>query len=277
MQGSQAPAGFFDFFRRDQAMFAIITAGGTPASEDPLYAYTQGKPKALLEIAGKPMVQWVLDALDGSESIQEHILIGLEAGSPVTATKPIHFLPNQAGMLENVLAGIIKLLELSPQPQQVLVTSSDIPAVTPVMVDWLVKMASETDDDLYYNVVTRETMEARYPESHRTYIHLKDMVVCGGDMNMMHTRAATSDMDFWHSVVGSRKNPLKQASLVGFDVLFLLLIRQITLQDAVRKVTKRINLKGRALACPYAEIGMDVDKPWQLEMLRRDLSAGKVG
>jgi NDP-sugar pyrophosphorylase family protein len=44
-------------------MDAIVIAGGIPEPGDPLYEYTQGQPKALLDIAGKPMVQWVLDAL----------------------------------------------------------------------------------------------------------------------------------------------------------------------------------------------------------------------
>jgi len=258
-------------------LYAIITAGGTPEPDDPLYAFTQGKPKALLDVAGKPMVQWVLDALDEAPSIEAHILIGLEDGSPVTATKPITYLPNQPGMLENILAGVNKVLELSPHPQYVLVSSSDIPAIKSAMVEWVVKTALETDDDLFYNVITRQTMETRFPQSRRTYIHLKDMAVCGGDLNMVHTRAVSSDLDFWRRVIATRKNPIKQAGLVGFDVLLLLLIRQITLQQALNRVVKRIKLKGRALVCPYAEIGMDVDKPWQLDLMRQDLAAGKAG
>jgi NDP-sugar pyrophosphorylase family protein len=39
-------------------MDAVVTAGGIPKPDELLYPYTLGKPKALLEIAGKPMVQW---------------------------------------------------------------------------------------------------------------------------------------------------------------------------------------------------------------------------
>ena len=34
-------------------MDCVITAGGVPKPDDPLYVYTQGKPKALLEINGR--------------------------------------------------------------------------------------------------------------------------------------------------------------------------------------------------------------------------------
>ncbi len=47
-------------------MDAIVIAGGIPEPGEPLYPYTQGKPKATLEISGKPMAQWVLDALNGA-------------------------------------------------------------------------------------------------------------------------------------------------------------------------------------------------------------------
>jgi hypothetical protein len=37
-------------------------------------------------------------------------------------------------------------------------------------------------------------------------------------------------------------------------------------------ICNRLKLRGRALVCPYSEIGMDVDKPFQLDMLRTDLA-----
>ena len=248
-------------------MYAIVTAGGIPKPEDPLYTYTQGKPKALVEIAGKPMVQWVIDAIAAAKAIEGVFLIGLDPDTPILCSKPVPHLPNQSGMLENVL----EILRISPEPQQVLISSSDIPSIRGEIIDWVVENASQSDDDVYYNVITQDVMEKRFPTSKRTYIHLKDMVVCGGDMNMVHTRALTSDMDFWRKVIATRKNPFKQAALIGFDTVFRLLIRQITLQQTIKKVAKRVNLTGRALICPYAEIAMDVDKPHQLEILQADL------
>ncbi|MDP2976442.1 MAG: hypothetical protein Q8N45_09575, partial [Anaerolineales bacterium] len=37
-------------------------------------------------------------------------------------------------------------------------------------------------------------------------------------------------------------------------------------------VAKRLKITGRGILCPYAEVGMDIDKPHQLEMLRADLA-----
>jgi hypothetical protein len=114
-------------------------------------------------------------------------------------------------------------------------------------------------------------MEPRFPGSKRTYTHLKDMDVCGADMNITHVRMATEHLDMWEQLIGSRKSPLKSASLIGFGTLLALFTRRLTLEDAVTRVCKRIGIKGRAIVWPYAEPCMDVDKPSQLELLRADL------
>ncbi|HEX7541671.1 MAG TPA: hypothetical protein VF352_06025, partial [Anaerolineales bacterium] len=63
----------------------------------------------------------------------------------------------------------------------------------------------------------------------------------------------------------------KQAALIGFDTAFLLLTGKLTLEKAETKVMTRMNITGKAIVCPYAEVGMDVDKPHQLEIMRADL------
>jgi len=79
------------------------------------------------------------------------------------------------------------------------------------------------------------------------------------------------DIDIWHKITDSRKSPMKQAALVGFDTAFLLLTGRLTLEKAETNIMKRLNLTGKAILCPYAEVGMDVDKLFQLEIMREDL------
>jgi GTP:adenosylcobinamide-phosphate guanylyltransferase len=252
-------------------MDAIVTAGGIPQPEDPLYTFSNGDAKALIDIAGKPMVQWVLDALGEAKNVDNVIVIGLSSRSGVTCKKPLHFLSNQGRLLANIVAGVDKALELNKRNKYVLVVSSDIPTIKPEMVDWLIETCMETKDDLYYGVCPKDVMEARFPGSKRTFTHLKDMDVCGADMNITHVRMATEHLDMWEQLIGSRKSPLKSASIIGFGTLFKLATRQLTLDEGVSRVSQRIGIKGRAIVWPYAEPCMDVDKPHQLELLRADL------
>ncbi|MCK6539830.1 MAG: nucleotidyltransferase family protein [Anaerolineales bacterium] len=252
-------------------MDAIVLAGGIPQPDDPLYTYSNGDAKALIDVAGKPMIQWVLDALGDSEQVRNVIVIGLSPKSGVTCKKPVYFLSNQGRMLANIVAGVNKALELDRKTQYVLVVSSDIPALKPEMVDWLVDACMETKDDLYYGICPREVMEARFPGSRRTYTRLKDIELCGADINITHVRMATEHLDLWEALIGTRKSPLRQASIIGLGTLFQVVTRSITLEDLVEKVSKRIGIQGRVIVWQHAEPCMDVDKPHQLEILRADL------
>lgn len=253
-------------------MDAIVTAGGIPQPGEPLYEECQGRNKALLDIAGKPMIQWVLDALCQTEAIGQIVVIGLPEGSGVTCLKVSDWLPNHGGLLENIRAGVIKVMELNPQAGHLLSVSSDIPAITPEVISWAVSVATDPDVDIYYNIIPRDVMESRYPTSKRSYTRLKGLEVCGGDMNVIHTKTVTQNNDLWDKIIASRKNVFKQASLIGYDTLVLLLLRLLDLESAEKKVTRRLKVKGKAVVCPYAEIGMDVDKPFQLEIMRADLA-----
>ena len=265
-------------------MDAVVTAGGIPLPEESLYSETKGHNKALLDIAGKPMIQWVLDALSEATTIDNVIIVGLTEKAGLTCQKPTHYISNQGRMLDNFRAGVKRSLELGKKNKHVVFVSADIPSITAEMVDWVVNTAMQTDEDVYYNLIQRQVMEKRFPESKRTYTRLKDMEVCGGDMNVARTKLVVEEGEngLWEKITNSRKSPIKQAALIGFDTLFLLLFRKLTLEKAAEKISKKMNITGKVFLCPYAEVGMDVDKPHQLEIMRKDLKkrlkkAGKTG
>lgn len=253
-------------------MDAIVTAGGVPAPDDPLYEYSQGVSKALIDIGGKPMIQWVLDAISGSSQVDNVVIIGIDESSGVTCNKPTRFVPSRGNMVDNIRAGVEETLKVNLHAKYVLIVSSDIPAISPEMVDWTVNTCMETQDDMYYSVVAREVMEARFPGSKRTYTKLKGIHLSGGDMNVVSRDTVMSKQGLWNRLEAARKNPVKQAALVGFDTLLLILFRLTDLDGVVKNASKRLKLKTRAVVSPYAEIAMDVDKPHQLEILRADLT-----
>ena len=252
-------------------MDGLIVAGGVPAEGDLLYEETQGKPKSLLELGGKPMVQWVLDAFCAANNIDNVVVVGLDETDQLSCSKPIYFLPDAGGMISNIRVGGEKVAALNPEAKYMVISSADIPTITGDMVDWVVETCLETEDDLYYNVISREVMEARFPGANRSYIKLKDRQLCGGDLNVAALWTVTAKEGLWNKLSAARKNVFKQAALVGYDTLLLLLLRLSDLDGLVRRVSNNIKMKGRAIECPYAEIAMDADKPHQLEILKREL------
>ena len=254
-------------------MDAILLAGGVPEPESPLYPYLKGKPKVALQIGSKSMAQWVLDALERSSSIDNIVVVGVEEmRDELHSTKILDFIPAGDDYIHNFQLGAEALLAQKPEAGRVALVSSDIPLVTPESVDWVVQTALESDEDIYYCVIEESRMEKRFPDSARSYVKLRDMNVCGGDLGVIKLDLYRDRKDFWRKIFEARKSHLHLARLVGFDVLLLLLLRRLTLEDAVQKITRRFDITGQGLNCPYPEIAMDIDKPHQLEIARRELA-----
>jgi molybdopterin-guanine dinucleotide biosynthesis protein A len=254
-------------------MDAIVLAGGTAGIDDLLYDAAKGGYKTLIDIGGKSMVQWVLDALSGSSNIDQVVLVGLPEETRIECKHPLRMIADHGGIMNNIKAGAKELLKIHPDPEaKVLALSADVPAITPEIVDWLVCEVKKTDHDIYYSLIEKDVMETRFPDSKRSFVHLKNLVVCGGDCNAVRLGAAAADHPFIDELSKARKNPIKQAYMIGFGTVFLLLLRQLTLENAIARVCKRLNLTGRAVLNPYAEVGMDVDKPFQLEIMRKELT-----
>ncbi len=75
----------------------------------------------------------------------------------------------------------------------------------------------------------------------------------------------------WKDLIKARKNPLKQAAMIGLDTLLLLLLGRLDLDEVAARVCRRLGITGKAMRVSYAEVGMDVDKPFQYEMVQADL------
>ena len=159
----------------------------------------------------------------------------------------------------------------NPADSHMLTISADIPAVTSAIIDRCIQVFSKREFDIYYSVVEKDVMEERFPDSRRTYIKLRDGEVCGGDVNCVRKQAALDPNSAWSELIRARKNPIKQASLIGWSTLLLLLAGRLTLEDAANRVCQKLGINGKALKVPYAEVGMDVDKPFQYKIVESDL------
>ena len=225
----------------------------------------------MLDIGGKPMIQWVLDALGAAEMVDHVVVVGLPPFTDLTCKYPLTVLTDQGGLMENIHHGAAEVLRQNAGQTHALVVSVDIPAITGEMVDCFASQVADGEADFYLNVIERTVLEDRFPNSQRSFTHLKGMQVCAGDLYAFRLALAVDDRPIWRRLAGAQHSSLKQASLLGYDTLFFIFLRQLTLQEAARVVSKRLGIEARAVLCPFAEIGMDVDKPAQLDILRAEL------
>ena len=256
-------------------MDAIITAGGKSTPDDPLYAVTNIEKKALIPLAGQPMIAWVAQALWDSGLVENIVIVGLEPSEITLEGLPTHFTPAVGGMIDNLLAGFAKLEAVNPTADKVLLCSSDIPLVTPDSIKGFVAECGNQTADVYYAVVEERVMEARFPGSNRTFVPFKGGRYSGGDVFLTHIKVPSKiDFDLFHNLTGSRKNYFKQARLLGFGFIIRFLFRQMAVADAAARASEVINLEARGVETRYAELGMDLDKPHQYDMIKAELEKG---
>ncbi|MEW5957746.1 MAG: NTP transferase domain-containing protein [Chloroflexota bacterium] len=250
-------------------MDAIVTAGGLSRPNDPLYVLTGIEKKALIPLAGQPMIAWVVGALFGSGLIDHIVIVGLRPADLPLNGLPLYFVDAVGSLIDNIMVALAKLKEINPAAQKVLLASSDIPLITPESIRGFVAECGSLDADIYYAIVEEKTMEASFPDSRRTFVPFKGGRYSGGDVFLADILAPDkTDLDLFRALTGSRKNYWQQARLLGFGFIIRFLLRQLTVADAAKRAGKTLNLDARGIDTRYPELGMDLDKPRQYELIK---------
>jgi molybdopterin-guanine dinucleotide biosynthesis protein A len=252
-------------------MDCVIIAGGVPGPEDPMYPFTQGKPKALLDMHGRAMLQRVVDAVQSSPYIEDVIVVGIGSDMGLTFKRPVIHLPDHGSMVNNGVAGLNWVSQNKPEGTHVLGASGDVPLLTGEMINHFVESCQPLNYGVYYNFVTKEVMEKRFPHSSRTYVKLKGLEIAGGDVAILSVKIA-AEKELLETLSNARKHAWQIARVVGLRMLLKLLFRQVSLQDIKVTVQRLTGFPAQVMLNPHAEIAMDADKPHQVEMLRDELA-----
>ncbi|MBC8450010.1 MAG: nucleotidyltransferase family protein [Chloroflexi bacterium] len=255
-----------------QPIDALILAGA-PETPDPL-AVAEGVPrKVLMDVGGRPMLRWVLQALRASGRLGHLIVLGGEPQDIAGIAGPAECLPVQGGLLDKVLAGLQRVVALHPQAEWALFACGDVPLLTPEAVNWFIDACLAEEADLYYPVVEQAVMEGDFPGSARTYVSLREGRFCGGDAVLVRVHVALARQDLLRELMERRKSPLRQARLVGIVPLLKLLSRRLSIAEAERIGGRALGVRGKAIISSYAELAMDVDKPHHLAIARQTMAA----
>ncbi|MEM7335221.1 MAG: NTP transferase domain-containing protein [Chloroflexota bacterium] len=255
-------------------MDALILAGGIPKPDDSLYQLTQGKPKALLEINGRSLIDYVLQVLLNAPSIEDILIIGLAEDDLPTLPQNVFALPNQGGLVQNGVAGLLWLKRHRGQDAHVAVVSVDIPMLTAKIVEQVIANCLQLDAKLYYHFVTRPVFEAQFPEAKRTFVKLQGLEVAGTDLVVAYTALAENNEALYEALVNGRKQAWKLARIVGLRFLLKFLFRRVSISDLEQLTTNAVQMPVRVILSPHAEIGMDIDKLAHYELVQQWMSEG---
>ena len=259
--------------------------------------------EALLPIGAKYMVEYVVEALLKARLVRQVVVAGpgndpgeyfnftrqdgdghfanksdeITGLSVISGNLPentfcfhnerVKFAPAGSSLMETFSNGVALLSGV----EKVLVVTADLPLLTPEAVDSFIELCSRETADLYYPVVPRGTVESRFSQTCRTYVTLREGVFTGGNIFLVNPTAAKRCLVKGQELVNLRKSPFKLCRLVGFMFLLKFLTRTLSIKEGEKKVSQLLGLMGRVVVLDYSEVGVDVDKAEDLELVKQVL------
>ncbi len=246
---------------------AVIMAGR--ANQGKLREVSEAAYEGLIDIAGRPMIEWVVQALKESKRINRIVVVApVETFRGRFGQDGVTFVEPADSMLKNILKG----MESLPDDEMVLAVSSDLPLLTGPVIDDFLSQCEERPAELYYPIIERGVIEPKYPGVHRTYAKLREGTFTGGNVLLVSPRLLKEKYRRAEAFVEARKSPLKMAQVLGFGFVIKLLLNMLSLKELEMVICRSFEIVGAAIACREAEIGIDVDKPSDYELATRVLS-----
>jgi len=249
---------------------AIILAGGESSSE--LKKIAPYDNEALIIIGNYPMIYYVYQSLRASSHINQIVVSG-----PVEALRTI--LPRDERLLfveggKNAIesfAHAVKRLQDKEISPKVLILPTDIPFISVQAIEDFLERCEKSNSDFYYPVTRKEVNEEKFPGVQRTYVRLKEGTVTGGNLFLIRSELIAECLEMGLKLVERRKNPLAMARLFGFGLVWQYLTRRLSIEMAEKRFYQVLGIKGKGIISPYAEIGVDVDKPSDLNLAQERL------
>lgn len=247
---------------------AIVLAGSKNTGK--LQEVSSASYEALIPLANKPMIVYVLEALRSCDRVGKVVVVGprelkayLEEGETLVESKEY--------LSTNLQLGIRAV----NKKRRVLIVTSDIPMLNAEVVEDFLARCERVDADLYYPVVSREVSERAFPGVERTYIRVKEGSFTGGNIFLVSPELVRNSKELVDKALHLRKKPLKLAYMLGLGFILRFIMRRVTFAEVEARAKKVFNVNGIAIITPFVELGVDVDKPSDYALMNQFFLAQK--
>lgn len=271
MTGRDAPA-------PPGSLDALVLAGRR-AGEDPFAARHGATHRALVEVAGVPMLARVLATLREVPRVRR-LVVSTDAPDLVSASP---------ALAPRVAAGDVEVRAAARSPARsvlaalseeggfhlappLLVTTADHALLRPEMVEAVLDAAADSSADALAAFVPAALVRERFPDSRRTFLPLRGGAWSGANLYVLLRPQAARLVAFWRRTEAVRKRPWRLAGLLGPGALVRFALRRADLDQAMAALSRAAGARVEAVRLPFAEAAVDVDKEADLELAERVLA-----
>jgi len=253
--------------------FTGLVLAGSRGEGDPLAQAQRVRHRALLEVAGVPMLLRVLRTLRASRGVGD-LVVSIDDPSAIEEVPEIAALARDGELavhrsLASPSRSVLDVLERFGAGEPMLVTTADHALLRPDIVEHFLAAADGSDADVLVALVARSVIQARFPESTRTYLSFRNEHYSGANLFAFRTPAARQAAAFWMRAESHRKQPWRLVSVFGPISLLLFLLKRLDLDTALTRASKAIGARVEAVRLPFAEAAVDVDKPSDLDLVTK--------
>ena len=247
----------------------VVLAGGKNGPE--MQAATGVEKRALTPLGQTTMLDCVVAAHTAAASVGRVFVVG-----PVPLSENYTTVTGGETLLDNLMAG---LAAAQDGDGPVLVSTSDIPFLTPAAVEDFVRQAQASGADLCFSYVPVALCYAKYPQMKRTAIKLREGKLTLGNLFLVNPRFLIAHQETIMQAYAARKSPFQVGRLLGWGLLARFLGAQ-TLSPALLSVAQLEAGVGRLIGggcraagirSAFPEIGTDIDKPDDVALARQIL------
>lgn len=250
--------------------FTGVVLAGDRGPDDPV-AQAVGAPcKSFVPLGGRPMVLRVLDTLARAREVDSLAVCGpseaLLAQEPELLSRinagKIRWIPPQA----TPSASTYHVLEgLSPDAP-VLVTTADHAFLTAEIVDFFCSKSRASGCDVVAGLAPHEQVMRAFPQTKRTATRLRDGAFCSCNLFAFLTPRAKKAAEFWRQCEHNRKKPWRMMGVIGWPVVVRYLLGTLSLEEGLKRLSARMNVKAGIIIMPFPEAAVDVDtvSDWRL-------------
>jgi GTP:adenosylcobinamide-phosphate guanylyltransferase len=236
---------------------AVLLAGSRPAG-DPLATAMGVKHKALIPVAGEPMILRPLRALLASERVGK-VLVVTQDPAELRAVLPGDDRIRLRTSGATIAATIADLIGSTIVEFPVLITTADHALLDREMIAEF--MTEAEGADLAIGVVERKPLLARLPETKRTWLHFRGGAYTGANLFALGSANALPAIERWRAVEQDRKKGWRVLAAIGPALLLGAVLRLRTLDQSVASVGRKLGMTLRAVVLSDPLAGVDVDKP----------------
>ena len=247
-----------------------MVLAGSRGAADPVAQASGVSHKAFAEIAGKPMLAHVLDALSAAPSV-DGVVVVIERSAPELPRPGVRRIDAASSPSRSALAGF----EAAGAP--VLVTTADHPLLTVEMVEHFLAAARDVGADVAAGVALRPVVEQAGSTARRTYLKFRDGEASGCNLFALMTPRAEDALTYWRKLEAKRKHPLQMAWAVGPLTLIRYALGLLSIRAAAAALGRAAGCKAALIVLPFPDAAHDVDKPSDLAFAEARLAARDAG